>query len=203
MENSKSGILKWTSVLRKHKSPFKWWPFEIYYNRFFIRYHLGLLVTINWANKLSTNNMVSIKRDVEDTLSWRESRNSCFSVSSLYCSYTRASCDHFPWCIIWRSWAPMRVSFFLLGKHLGIEFWLPDQLKRRGWNLPNRCFLCKEEEETNDHPFLFCSKASKLWSLIFSLFSVHWVLHSTVRGNLLGWSGVFVGKRSGGLPLYA
>ena len=78
-----------------------------------------------------------------------------------------------------------------------------DQLKRRGWNLPNRCFLCKEEEETNDHPFLFCSKASKLWSLIFSLFGVHWVLHSTVRGNLLGWSGVFVGKRCGGLPLYA
>ena len=85
---------------------------------FFIRYHLGLLVTINWANKLSTNNMVSVKRDVEDTLSWRESRNSCFSVSSLYCSYTRASCDHFPWCIIWRSWAPMRVSFFCLGSVL-------------------------------------------------------------------------------------
>ena len=51
--------------------------------------------------------------------------------------------------------------------------------------MPNRCFLCKEEE-TNDHIFLFCNKASMLWNLIFSLFGVHWVLHSTMRGNLLG-----------------
>ena len=51
--------------------------------------------------------------------------------------------------------------------------------------MTNRCFLCKEEEETNDHLFLFCNKASMLWNLIFfSLFGVHWVLHSTVRGGL-------------------
>ena len=61
--------------------------------------------------------------------------------------------------------------------------------------MPNRCFLCKGEEETNDLLFLFCNKASMLWNLIFSLFSVQWVLHSTVRGNLLGWNGAFVGKR--------
>ena len=34
-----------------------------------------------------------------------------------------------------------------------------------------------------------------LWNVIFALFSVHWVLHSSVRGNLLGWHGSFVGKR--------
>ena len=37
-----------------------------------------------------------------------------------------------------------------------------DQLKRRGWNMPNRCYLCKMEEETNDHLILFCKKATML-----------------------------------------
>ena len=53
-----------------------------------------------------------VRRDVEDTLSWRESRTGCFSVSYLYRFYTKASSDPFPWCIILRSWAPVRLSFF-------------------------------------------------------------------------------------------
>ena len=70
-----------------------------------------------------------------------------------------------------------------------------DPLKRRGWNMPNRCFLCKDEEETYNHLFLLCNKASLLWNMIFSLFDVQWVMHFTVRGNLLGWNDAFVGKR--------
>ena len=131
---------------------------------------------------------------MEDTLSWRENRTGCFFVSFLYPSYTRASRDPFPWCIIWKSWAPVRVGFFAWEAPWN-RVLTTDQLKRRGWNMPNRCFLCKEEEETNDRLFLFCNKASMLWNLIFSLFDVQWVLHSTVRGNLLGWNGAFVGKR--------
>ncbi|RVW56371.1 hypothetical protein CK203_101751 [Vitis vinifera] len=41
-----------------------------------------------------------VRKDVKDTLSWRESGNDYFFVSSLYRSYTRASSDPFPWCII-------------------------------------------------------------------------------------------------------
>ena len=87
----------------------------------------------------------------------------------------------------------MRVSFFAWEVSWN-RVLTNDQLKRREWNIPNRCFLCKEEEETNDHFFLFCTKVDMLWNLIFSLFGVHWVLHSTVRGKLLGWNGAFVGK---------
>ncbi|RVW96549.1 hypothetical protein CK203_020432 [Vitis vinifera] len=61
-----------------------------------------------------------LNRDVEDVLSWMYSKNDSFSVRSLYRSLTKASNDPFPWSIIWRSWAPMRVSF-LLGKRLGTE----------------------------------------------------------------------------------
>ena len=61
--------------------------------------------------------------------------------------------------------------------------------------MPNRCYLCKEKEETSDHLILFCKKATMLWILIFSLFSVQWVLHSSIKRNLLGWHGAFLGKR--------
>ena len=71
----------------------------------------------------------------------------------------------------------------------------------------NRCYLCKEKEETSDHLFLFCKKATMLWSLIFSLFGVQWVLHSSIKRNLLlvGMVPLWVrgGRRLGGLPLYA
>ena len=45
-----------------------------------------------------------------------------------------------------------------------------DQLKRRGWFLPNRCFLCKSEEESTNHLFLHCPKAAMIWQLIFLSF---------------------------------
>ena len=41
--------------------------------------------------------------------------------------------------------------------------------KRKGLALPNRCNLCKGEEETTNHLLLQCSKASMLCQLIFSL----------------------------------
>ena len=34
-----------------------------------------------------------------------------------------------------------------------------------------------------------------LWLLIFSPFGVQWVMHSSVKRNLLGWHGSFVGKK--------
>ena len=48
--------------------------------------------------------------DVKDVLSWKISKNDSFFVRSLYCSLTHASSELIPWSIIWRSWAPMRVS---------------------------------------------------------------------------------------------
>ena len=71
--------------------------------------------------------------------------------------------------------------------------------------MPNRCYLCKEKEKTSDHLILFCKKATMLWSLIFSLFGVQWVFHSSIKRNLLAMVPLWVrgGRRLGGLPLYA
>ncbi|RVW72725.1 Glycerol-3-phosphate acyltransferase, chloroplastic [Vitis vinifera] len=70
-----------------------------------------------------------------------------------------------------------------------------DQLKRRGWILANRCFLCCAEEETINHILVHCPKVRVLWDLVFSLFGVNWVLPLTVKDTLLGWFASFVDKK--------
>ncbi|RVW17076.1 hypothetical protein CK203_076007 [Vitis vinifera] len=92
-----------------------------------------------------------------------------------------------------RAKVPPKVAFFAWeaswGKILTME-----QLQRRGYSLANRCFLCLSEEETVDHLLLHCVKMRALWSLLFSLFGVAWVLSGSVKETLLGWHGAFVGK---------
>ena len=61
--------------------------------------------------------------------------------------------------------------------------------------MPNRCYVCKEEEETSNHILLHYLKARILWQLIFALFDVQWVMNSLVRGLLLNWGGSFVGRK--------
>ena len=72
--------------------------------------------------------------------------------------------------------------------------------------MPNRGYMCKAEEETRDHLLLHCPKASTLWQLVCALFHIQWVMHSSMRGVLLSWNGVLVGKerkRLGKLLLFA
>ena len=55
--------------------------------------------------------------------------------------------------------------------------------------------MCKVEEELRDHLLLYCLKASTLWQLVYALFHVPWVMHSSKRGVLLSWNGVPIGKK--------
>ena len=70
-----------------------------------------------------------------------------------------------------------------------------DQLKKWGWILANRCFLCCVEEESIDHILIHCTKAKVLWELLFALFGGTWVLPLSVRDTLLGWRGFNMGKK--------
>ncbi|RVW55322.1 hypothetical protein CK203_089055 [Vitis vinifera] len=109
----------------------------------------------------------AIFMDTEDSVEWVDTKSSIFSV---------------------------RVAFFVW-EATWAKILTLDQLKKRGWKMPNRCYMCKEEEEMSIHILLHCLKAHILWQLIFALFGVHWVMHSSVRGLLLNWGGFPIGRK--------
>ena len=70
-----------------------------------------------------------------------------------------------------------------------------DRLQKRGWQLPNRCFLCACEEENVNHILIHCTVARVLWDLVLGLFGVQWAFPETVKEVLFSWRGSFVGKK--------
>ena len=70
-----------------------------------------------------------------------------------------------------------------------------DRLQRRGWQLPNWCFLCGCEEENANHILLHCIVVKTLWEIVLAIFGVQWVFPESVKEVLLSWRGSFVGKK--------
>ena len=112
-----------------------------------------------------------LNADLEDRMVWNETKDGIFSVKSCFNSLDHSSAVPFPWRIIWSTFVPTKVGFFAWEASWG-KVLTQDQLKRRGWNLANRCPLCCDEEETINHILIHCSKAKVLWDLLFSLFGV-------------------------------
>ena len=67
----------------------------------------------------------------------------------------------------------------LLGKVLTM-----DNLRKQGIIITYWCFLCKNHGESMAHFFLHCAVARELWSLVFCLFGVSWVVPNFMMGLL-------------------
>ena len=100
----------------------------------------------------------------------------------------------FPNRCIWMDKVPTKVSFFAWEASWGKIFTL-DRLQRRGWQLPNRCFLCGCEEENVNHMLLHCIVVKTLWEIVLAIFGVQWVFPESVKEVLFSWRGSFVGKK--------
>ena len=115
----------------------------------------------------------------EDILCQESPSNHKFAVKRYYRSLSPLSPILFPWKLIWKVKVPHRVAFFswtaTLGKVLTI-----DNLRKRGLIIQEWCCMCKRSGEDVDHLFLHCSVAMELWSLVFGLFGVQWVMPRSV-----------------------
>ena len=54
----------------------------------------------------------SLFTDFEDIVEWMDTKSGVFLVKSFYSSLASKRANPFPHCIVWNSWAPVRVSFF-------------------------------------------------------------------------------------------
>ena len=53
------------------------------------------------------------------------------------------------------------------------------------------CCMCKKGADSVDHLLLYCPFAREIWSMVFGLFGVSWVMPSSVLGLLECWQGCF------------
>ena len=51
------------------------------------------------------------------------------------------------------------------------------------------CCMCKRNGESVDHLLIHCPIAFDLWSMVFTLFGIHWVMLKTVVDLLACWQG--------------
>ena len=126
----------------------------------------------------------------DDTLTWKFTKTGVFNVCSYYKLLPGPLTEVFPWKCIWCAKVPKRVSFFLwTAARDGIL--TIDNLVKRGQSLVNRCCLCCCDGEIVDHFLLHCKLSHALWSAIFEVFRIHWVMPKTVCSLLFAWRNWF------------
>ena len=52
------------------------------------------------------------------------------------------------------------------------------------------CYMCKSNGVV-DHILLYCPIVYELWSMVFTLFGIHWAMPKTVVELLACWQGNF------------
>ncbi|RVW52237.1 LINE-1 reverse transcriptase-like [Vitis vinifera] len=154
----------------------------------------------------------------EDSVRWKREGNGVFGAKGAYRSLSGHSVGAFPNRRIWMDRVPTKVSFFAWEAAWGKILTL-DKLQRRGWQLPNRCYLCGCEEENANHILLHCTVVKTIWEITLVIFGVQWVFPESVieernrivfRGgsldiqkfknsfvcNLWGWAKVYIGEET-------
>lgn len=56
--------------------------------------------------------------------------------------------------------------------------------------MANRCFLCKSEAESCNHILLWCPFSYGLWSSIYGLLGINWVMAGMVKSELIACEGL-------------
>ncbi len=123
-----------------------------------------------------------------DKAVWLPSLRGLFDVRSYYKVLRGGSGNSFPWKSIWRTKVPQRVTFFVWIAALG-RILTVDKLGRRHILIIYCSCMCKCSGELVDHLLLHCLMAFEVWSFIFDLIGVNWVMPRSVLELLACWPG--------------
>jgi hypothetical protein len=104
---------------------------------------------------------LSERREGVDRLWWIPSRKGKFDVRSFYSVLTRNVVQPFPWKSIWRTKAPVKMTFFAWSAAFG-KILTIDNLRKRHVIVINRYCMCKRQGESVDYLLLHCETACAL-----------------------------------------
>ena len=99
----------------------------------------------------------------------------------------------FPWGGIWCARTLNQVAFFVWTSTWE-KILTNDNLRKIGIILVDYCWLCRcsgKTGKTVDHLILHCGFAYVMWSYVFGLFGVHWVMSHRLIDLLVGWRNWF------------
>jgi len=65
-----------------------------------------------------------------------------------------------------------------------------EALQKRGMHICSRCFMCEHEAEVNNHLFIHCQTATRLWNTFLCSLRISWVMPKTTLEVLNSWPGV-------------
>ncbi|RVX06988.1 LINE-1 retrotransposable element ORF2 protein [Vitis vinifera] len=130
----------------------------------------------------------------EDAVIWKGESHGLFRIRDAYKLLSGSNVITFPKKSIWVDKVPTKVAFFAWEASWEKVLTL-DKLQRRGWQFPNRCFLCGCEEENVNHILLHCTVVRALWEIVLALFGANWVFLEKVKDMLVSWRGPFVGRK--------
>jgi len=119
--------------------------------------------------------LTRVDGDGEDRLWWSPSHKEKFDVRFFYKVLACKEGIHFPWKSIWRTMVPLKVAFFAWTAAQRKILTL-DNLRKKRVIVIDRCCMCKMNGESVDHLLLHCEVARALWNVIFSRFSLSWVM---------------------------
>ncbi|CAL1376876.1 unnamed protein product [Linum trigynum] len=120
---------------------------------------------------------------------WAPNVGSSFSVASVYrCLADDAfpGVPDFPDAVIWKNIIPPKICFFIWTLSHG-RIPTIDKLQRVGWELANRCELCRQSEETQDHLFASCGYSMNVWNLIGSKCRINTQPRSSIIDVIRSW----------------
>uniref|UniRef100_A0A2N9HRV7 Kinesin motor domain-containing protein n=1 Tax=Fagus sylvatica TaxID=28930 RepID=A0A2N9HRV7_FAGSY len=95
--------------------------------------------------------------------------------------------------VIWRGWDRQWNDAIRWGVK---EILTIDNLRRRNVMVLDWCCMCKKGAESVEHLLLHCPFAGEIWSMVFGLFGVVWVMR-TILELLDCWQGCFVQRQIG------
>ena len=96
---------------------------------------------------------------------------------------------------MWHSKVPSWVAFFSWTASLG-KILTTENLCYKGVTVVDWCYMCKKSGESVNHLLLHCPIAYELWSMVWAIFGLQWVMLLGVSDLFSSWQGSFGGHRS-------